>query len=67
MRTVIKSIIKNIIGDYDIPANMNDIIAQGKDLLGKYDANLKSSLPMKAPSGIISKKKLVELFEEVGI
>jgi len=49
MRTVIKSIIKNIIGDYDIPANMNDIIVQGKDLLGKYEANLKSTLHMRAP------------------
>jgi len=59
MRTIVKSIIKKEVGEYDLPANSTKLKEEAEELLRKYETNLQSALRTTAPKGIISKKKLL--------
>jgi ribosomal protein S20 len=67
LRSVVKSIVKNVIGDYEVNRGGSKVVKEATDLLEKYHTNLESALKVTAPKGIISKKKLVELFKGLGI
>ena len=67
MRTVVRSIIKNIVGDYEVFADPVAIKKKADILVEKYETNLEPALKATAPKGIVSKKKLIEMFKGLGI
>jgi hypothetical protein len=42
-------------------------MSRADDVISKYETNLESALKATSPKGIISKKKLLELFKGLGI
>jgi hypothetical protein len=48
-------------------ANYETIISNANDILLKYGENLKNVLNLNEKSGIISKKKIIDLFTSLGI
>lgn len=67
MRTVVRSIIKNIVGDYEIFADPAAIKKKADILVEKYETNLEPALKATSPKGTVSKKKLIEMFKGLGI
>ena len=67
MRTVVKSIIRNVVGDYELPPNRSEVERNANIMLEKYSTNIEPALRASYPKGIITKRKLVEMFKGLGI
>jgi hypothetical protein len=66
---VVKSILKALVGDYQILDTKKQLQVEKEchDMLEKYQANLISALSMMASSGFISRRKFMELLSSLGI
>lgn len=64
-----KSIIKAVVGDYEIleENRQKEIDEECKSMLDKYQTNLLSALSTMASSGVISRRKFLELLSSLGI
>ena len=68
-RSIIKSIIKAVVGDYEIydEEKRAKVEFELNDTVEKYRDNLGPALKTVAPSGIISQKKYSEMITSLGI
>lgn len=68
-RSVVKSIIKALVGDYDILSGerQTQVKEECDAMLQKYQTNLLSALSTMASSGFISRRKFLELLSSLGI
>ena len=67
LRTVVKSIIRNVIGDYQVFEQPEVIKKKAEELVQKYQTNLQPALKATAPKGTVSKRKLLQMFKGLGI
>lgn len=63
-RDVVKSIIKAIVGDYDLSDEKT--LAEYQDFLSKYGSNVESALKTYYPNGKVNQKKFLEIITSVG-
>ena len=66
---MIKSIIKAVVGDYEIfdEKRQNEVEEECKAMLDKYQTNMLSALSTMASSGFVSRRKFLELLNSLGI
>lgn len=64
-----KSIIKALVGDYEIlnEAEQAKVQKECDEMMSKYSTNLLSALSTMAASGFVSRRKFLELVNSLGI
>lgn len=63
-REVVKSIIKAIVGEYEV--SDEKVLAECEDFILKYGSNVGSVLRTYYPKGIVTKKRLLDIIGGIG-